>query len=293
MSERPATAASAVLVTILMPCRNAHLGFLEEALESVYAQTSGRWELLVVDDHSDDRATLRALRDLAAQRDERVQVVASRARMVTGALNTGMSLARTPFVCALHCDDLLDPRAISVLTRAIERHGEVDYFHSARRFIDESGRRLSGVYPARASFGLDDFVRGCPVKSLHCWRTSAGLAVGGMDEAIGLHAADDYDFPWRMAEAGYVFRAVPECLYSIRDHRAHFRLTTHVPLDRQISEFVTMFRKHGVDERETQREVERRTGDYLRQALYASEDDRREKERAGFDARQGWRVAYR
>jgi glycosyltransferase involved in cell wall biosynthesis len=264
MSDRLATAASAVLVTILMPCRNAHVEFLEEALESVFLQDSGRWELLIVDDHSDDRATLRVLRSIAARRDERVRVVTSRGRMVTGALNTGMSLARTPFVCALHCDDLLDPRAISVLTRAIETHVEVDYFHSARRFIDESGRQLSGVYPARESFSLDDFVQGCPVKALHCWRVSAGIGAGGMDESIGLHAADDYDFPWRVAEAGYLFRAIPDCLYSIRDHRAHFRLTTHVPLDRQIAEFVTMFRKHRVDELEIEREVERRKADYLR-----------------------------
>jgi glycosyltransferase involved in cell wall biosynthesis len=281
------------LITVLVPCRDANVAFLHEAIQSALAQDFPHWELVLVDDHSDDPATLEALEELSGV-DARVSVVESAGRMVTGALNTGMDRARTPFVCALHCDDLLEPRALGVLNRAIEAQPEVDYFHSSRRFIDEDGRALSSVYPARESFALEDFVRGCPVKSLHCWRVAAATAIGGMDEGLGLHGADDYDFPWRMAEAGFTFRAIPDCLYAIRDHRAHFRLTTHVPLDHQVAELVTMLRKHGVDEPRVREEVERRKGDYLRQALYASEEDRLEKERQGFDAaKDAWRVAYR
>ena len=93
---------------MLMPCRNAHVGFLEEALASVFAQTSGAWHLLVIDDGSDSPDTLEALAALAGRRDDRVRVVRSRSARITGALNTGMREARTPFVCTLHCDDLLE-----------------------------------------------------------------------------------------------------------------------------------------------------------------------------------------
>jgi hypothetical protein len=113
-----------------------------------------------------------------------------------------------------------------------------------------------------------------------------------MDESLGPHGADDYDFPWRMAEAGCAFRPVPDCLYAFRDHRSHDRLTTHVPLDAQVAELRRILRKHRVPEAEIERQVARRRAGYLRQALYLDEADRRRKERDGFDIRRGWRQPY-
>jgi glycosyltransferase involved in cell wall biosynthesis len=281
------------VLTILMPCRNVHAGFLDQALASVFAQTSPEWELVVIDDGSDEPATLDALGRLAARRDGRVRVVASRGRLVTGALNTGMAEARTPFVCTLHCDDALEPTAVEVMRAAIAAGPGVDYFHSSRRFVDEAGRPISSVYLAEQSFAIEEFERRCPVKCLHCWRVDVAQSIGGMDESLGLHGADDWDFAWRMAEAGVAFGAVPDCLYVIRDHREHFRLTTHVPLDAQVAQVVRILRKHGVAEDRIGALVEERTSSHLQQALYASEDDRRRKERNGFDPRTGWREPKR
>jgi hypothetical protein len=131
-----------------------------------------------------------------------------------------------------------------------------------------------------------------PVKPLHCWRVSAALALGGMDESFGPHGGDDYDFPWSMAEHGARFSALQECLYLYRDHREHSRLTTHVPLDVQVSELARIFAKHGVSKERARVEIARRRDDYLRQALYATEEERRRKEAEGFDARAGWRQRY-
>jgi glycosyltransferase involved in cell wall biosynthesis len=84
-----------------MPCRNAHAGFQRESLESVVAQTIESWELLLVDDASDDPRTLDVLEELARRGDPRVRAAASASRHVTGAVNAGMRLARTHFVCTL------------------------------------------------------------------------------------------------------------------------------------------------------------------------------------------------
>ena len=113
-----------------------------------------------------------------------------------------------------------------------------------------------------------------------------------MDESLGPHGGDDYDFPWRMAEAGCAFEAIPECLLYIRDHREHYRLTTHVPLDIQVTELSRILRKHGVSEERIAEEIAVRTNGYMRQALFESDEDRRRKEREGFDAHQGWRLGY-
>lgn len=224
---------------MLLPCRRPHPTFLRAALTSVIGQSSGRWRLSVVSD-PDDPASRReaeaALHELGAAADPRITLLVNEGRFITGAFNTGMRRAATPFVCALHGDDLLARRAIATVTRAITRSPAVDYLHSSRRYIDGDGAPLGRVQRAVAAFTLEDFVRRGPVKALHCWRVAAALAVGGMDETLGPHGADDYDFPWLMAEAGRAFQSIPQCLYYYRDHRHHYRLTTHVPLDQQVAE---------------------------------------------------------
>ncbi len=266
-------AAAETRITVLMPCRDASPSLFREALSSVFAQTSPLWNLIVIDDHSEEPGTLDLLSKLRDRGDMRVRVIESRSPMVTGALNTGMKAAKTPYVCALHCDDLLDPIAIETLDRRAGEYPEVDYFHSSRVHIDENGKQVGELHEARRSFDLEDFKSHGPVKHLHCWKVERALAIGGMDEALGPHGADDYDFPWRMAEAGRIFRAVPERLYHYREHLTHYRLTTHVPLNTQVRELKKIFAKHGLTDEEIKEQIAIRSTGYLRQALYEDEDD--------------------
>jgi glycosyltransferase involved in cell wall biosynthesis len=281
----------APLVTVLTWCRNISRTFFDEAVRSVLVQSSADWELLIVVDPDDGRTLREVEATLAAlpRRDSRIQVVRNEGRFITGAFNTGMRRASTPYVCVLHADDLLESTAVEVVTEFIRRYRDVDYFHSSRVYVDGAGRPISGILRAVSSFTLLDFWNIGPVKALHCWKVASARAIGGMDESLGAHGADDYDFSWRMAEAGFSFMAIPACLYRYRDHREHHRLTTHVPLDRQVEELQKIWRKHRLPEAEIQRQLAKRSADYLRQALFATEADRRVRESAGFDGRSGWR----
>lgn len=283
---------SAPLVTVLMPCKNPKASFFSIALNSVFSQISPYWNLIVIDDHSDDAETIEVLRELSKSRDKRVSVLKNKSNLITGALNTGMRNSKTPYVCSLLCDDLLDTNAIEVLNRYIIEFSNVDFFHSSRIYIDEKGITISTVHRARESFNLSDFKNTGPVKHLLCWKVASALAIGGMDETLGLHGADDYDFPWCMAEAGFSFKAIPECLYYYRDHRDHYRLTTHVPLETQINELRKILKKHGLNDCDIEGQIEKRKSKYLKQALYLDKEDKQRKERENYDSRKGWREKY-
>src|SRR3954454_11485018 len=107
-------------ITVLMPCRNAHGRFFVLAVRSVLRQSSPRWRLLVVDDGSDREETLAVLGGLRRRGDPRIGVVRAGAGSITRALNVGMGAATTPYVCTLHCDDLLTEDAIETVNAAIE-----------------------------------------------------------------------------------------------------------------------------------------------------------------------------
>lgn len=280
------------LVTILMPCKDADVPMMKEAVASVFRQTERAWSLLIIDDHSSKQETVRYLQELNVGKDPRIVVCKNNSRNLTGALNTGLRNAKTPFVAMLHCDDLLSNRAIYHLNYYIKNYPNVDYFHSSRRVIDDYARFISGIKKSKKNINAESFVGGGQVKHLHCYRVDKALLIGGMDENLGAHGADDYDFPWVMHEQGAIFKDIPECLYYYRDHRLHERLTTHVPLAVQIEELKKIFLKHKLSKEQIEFQLTSRKNTYLKQALFLDDLDRQEKEHKGLNARDGWREGY-
>ncbi len=278
-------------LTVLMPVRAYSDDFLREAIGSLLAQTSPDWRLLVIRDRRDVRAFGERQRELLA--DPRVELIPNEGRKLAGKLNTGMRHAPTEFVSVLFADDLWEREAVEVLSAQIAAHPDADLFHSARRFVDERGNSISGVYPAKQSVRPEDFFTSSPVKHLMCWRVAKALEFGGMDESLNSVGADDYDFPWLMAEHGARFVPVDDCLYVIRDHREFFRLTTHLSLKTHMREHARILRKHGVPPEVVRERVAAARDSYMRQCIYRSPLDRALKRLTRHDPRRGWRESYR
>lgn len=278
-------------VTALIPVKEYVPEYLREAIASLLAQTSPRWQALVIHPRG-ARAELEAQLGGAAA-DPRIELAEEEGRKLAGALNTGMRRAETEFTAILFGDDLWAPEAVAVLERNIAAHPEVDFFHSARRIVDDQGRPISGVAPAEPDVCLETFLDRAPVKHLLCWRRELALSIGGIDESLNSVGPDDHDFPWSMAEAGACFGAIQDCLYVYRDHRAGYRLTTHLPLRTHVRETRRILRKHGVPRAEIRRRVADARKGYLRQCLYSSPLDAWLKRARGDDPARGWRESYR
>jgi glycosyltransferase involved in cell wall biosynthesis len=277
-------------LTALMPVKDYRPAYLHEAVGSMLAQTCPDWRLLVIAEPNGQAELERVLAEPLA--DPRIELIANEGRKLAGAFNTAMRHARTEFVAILFGDDLWAPDAVEVLTRRIAASPQTDFLHSSRRIVDEDGRSISSVHRSRETFSLDDFLHSTPVKHLLCWRRERGLAIGGMDESLNSVGVDDFDFIWSMAQDGATFEAVPECLYVYRDHRAHFRLTTHLPSSHHRREIARIMRKHGADRAAIAAAVDAAQHGYLRQCLYRSRLDGWLKRLRGHDAAGGWRERY-
>lgn len=279
-------------VTVLMPLKHYRADFLEAALQSLFRQTCADWRLCIIVEPQDHTALLSIL--AKSLQDARVRLVVNQGRKLAGAFNTGMRCADTEFVAILFADDLWAQDAIAVLNEEITRLPDVDFFHSGRAILDENARPISSALYDPDTFTVQDYLDGnTPVKHLLCWRRNFALAFGGMDETLNSVGPDDYDFPWTMLEQGARFQAIHRPLYLYRDHRAFYRLTTHLPLALHKQETARIMRKHGASEKQIRAKLKAAERSYLRQCLYHSWWDEWLGRKFGIRLRRTQREQYR
>jgi glycosyltransferase involved in cell wall biosynthesis len=112
-------------VSAIIPFLNAEQ-FLQEAIESVFAQTYRAWELLLVDDGSSDGSTAIA-RHYAEQYPERVRYLehsGHQNRGVSAARNLGIRHAQGEYIALLDADDVWLPHKLEEQVGILESQPE-------------------------------------------------------------------------------------------------------------------------------------------------------------------------
>ena len=123
------------LVSVVIPCYN-HAQFLQQAIESVLAQSYSNFEIIVVDDGStDDTAEV-------VRRCSPVRYVYQENAGRSSARNTGLRDSRGEFLVFLDADDRLLPHALGVGVSCMREHPECAFVSGHCRVIDSNGAIL-------------------------------------------------------------------------------------------------------------------------------------------------------
>jgi glycosyltransferase involved in cell wall biosynthesis len=193
-------------VAVVVPCYN--LGrYLDEAIDSVLAQSFGDVEIVVVDDGSTDPDTCALLADY---RKPKTRVVRSPNRGLPAAKNLGLAETTAPYVCMLDADDRLLPETLARSAAALDNDPALAFVsHWVRHFGDEScdWKPVDCGFPALLDLNT--------VNGAALVRRSALEAVGGFDESMR-DGCEDWEAWIRLVERGYAGRILPEVLYEYR-----------------------------------------------------------------------------
>lgn len=129
--------------------------FLEEAIQSVFAQTYENWELLLVDDGSTDRSSEIA-RSYAKQYPDKVRYLEHEGhqnRGMSAARNLGVHHARGQYIAFLDADDVWLPQKLKQQVKILESqpeavmlYGRTQFWHSwTGNLEDEQYDRLTNL----------------------------------------------------------------------------------------------------------------------------------------------------
>ncbi len=218
-------------ISVVVPCFN--LGrYLNDAVDSVFAQSFQDFEILIVDDGSTDDETRRILADY---RRPRTRVVRSANRGLPAAKNLGLKETSGAYVCMLDADDRLEPSMLGKSAAVLDERPEVTFVsHWLRTFGDE----VWDWTPTRCDFPalLDtNTVNGAALV-----RRSALEAVGGFDESMR-DGCEDWDLWIALVERGFAGHIIPEVLFHYRRRpdsmsRVMMRGDGHPRLYRRLAE---------------------------------------------------------
>jgi glycosyltransferase involved in cell wall biosynthesis len=253
-------------VSAVLPCYNGER-WLEEALDSIHAQTRPVHEIIVVDDGSTDRS-----REVA--RSCGARVIEHETNLGNGAArNAGIRAATGDVIAWLDVDDRWRPKHVEIVAGLLERTPDAVAAFGAAQVFGSSDRVIFGYVPmtGQAEVALVEAFRDW----LHTTITaivhrSALLTVGGFDEHES--CAVDFDLWLRLAR-NHRFVATDEITADWRWHEAQLSARperSYAALYRYRRRFLDRLAADGDDT--LRRELEKEFGEVWRCELIAALD---------------------
>jgi hypothetical protein len=194
----------ATTFSVVIPAYNA-ADTLGEAINSVLAQTRKDFEVIVIDDGSNDNTAVIA----ASFTDRRVKVYSQENAGPSAARNRGIARAMGEYVSSLDSDDLWLPDYLAEMGRALEENPQADFAYTHAWILDASDRFRTvptGAWhrPPTPMLPREQFIaellQECFVNAPTVRRTALEQ-VGGYDESIS--HGEDWELWLRLANAGF------------------------------------------------------------------------------------------
>lgn len=130
-------------ITVLMPVYNGEK-YLQDAINSILAQTYKNFELLIIDDGSVDNSAA----IIKSINDKRIVYIKNEENLgISKSLNKGISLAKGDYIARMDCDDIALPDRLKIQYNYLLRHKKVGICGTWVRFFGKDQGVMT--YPIR------------------------------------------------------------------------------------------------------------------------------------------------
>jgi len=120
------------MVSIIL-CTYNRANLLPDAIRSVVQQTQQEWELIIIDDGSND-TTYNIVKQFL-QHDSRILYFYQNNQGLAKARNRGLAIASGEFICFVDSDDELAPHHLEKRLHYMKRHPAIDFIHGGMKLI--------------------------------------------------------------------------------------------------------------------------------------------------------------
>ena len=193
-------------VSVIIPCYNQG-SYLDEAVDSVLAQTFRDFEIIVIDDGSTDEETIQLLSSFSRPG---TRVIRTPNQGLAEARNTGIREARGKYILPLDADDRIAPGYLEKAVAVLDTMPGVGIVYClAETFGARTGPWLTPQYSLRRML-LGNLIFCSALFRRDDWEESGGY---NRNMAAGW---EDWDFWLSLIELGRKVHRIPEVLFFYR-----------------------------------------------------------------------------
>lgn len=205
------------LVSVLLPFHNA-AETLGDCVESILAQTLTDFEVIAVNDGSNDAS----VSVLQQYNDQRLKIIDSSHRGLVSALNTGLAYCAAPLVARMDADDVMHKQRLERQYRYLRGHHDVVLLATqARKFPHASIRNGYREYMRWQNSVLthEDIVNQVYIESPFAhpsvmYRRDSVIAAGAYRQG---EFPEDYELWLRLLHLGHRMEKLPQVLLDWRE----------------------------------------------------------------------------
>jgi glycosyltransferase involved in cell wall biosynthesis len=236
------------IVSVIMPCFNQG-AYLDEAVESVLAQTCESFEIIVINDGSTDEETVRILEKydnpewtvhneqlLKSHEKPNLTVIHTPNRGPSAARNTGIRQAKGRYILPLDADDRIAPTYLEKAIAILDREPNVGIVYSQVELFGDR-TELFDLPP----YSFPEILLGNMIVNTSLYRKADWEKVGGYNENM-IWGWEDYDFWLSLIELGREVVRIPEvlCFYRKLPNSRSQQMTR----DSWVKSYTQLFANH-------------------------------------------------
>lgn len=150
------------LVSVIMPSYNSE-NFIEQSIKSVQEQTYPYWELIIVDDCSQDNSA-KIIKEIAKQ-DSRIKFIKLKTNSGAAvARNTAIKIASGRYIAFLDSDDLWLKDKLNLQIEFMKKNG-LSFTYGSYRLMDEFNNDM-GCFVTKGEITYNSMLKTCSVGCL-------------------------------------------------------------------------------------------------------------------------------
>ncbi len=201
-------------VSVLMAVFNT-ASYLQEALSSISSQSFADFELVVVDDGSNDGST--QILQVFATAEPRMRLIVRENRGLIATRNELLNAAKGELVAWMDSDDYSTPNRLAIQVARFDAEPDLVCLGGFAQCIDPNGEYLNVErYPLTHPDILVEQQKGGAMRfPTTMMRRDAAIVVGGFREPFRI--GEDFDLFLRLSESGKMAN-LPDVIYFYRQH---------------------------------------------------------------------------
>ena len=204
-------------ISILLPYRNA-ASTLQECIESIRAQTFEDYEIVAIDDASDDESSA----VLQCFGDSRLRVIHNDRPGLVNALNLGLAHCNAPLVARMDADDIMLPQRLQQQWRYMRDHHDVVLLATqAEKFPSEHIRegyreymRWQNAVTSHEDIAAQIYIESPFAHPSVMFRRDSVIAAGAYRDGP---FPEDYELWLRLFHSGHRMEKLPQVLLRWRE----------------------------------------------------------------------------